>query len=173
MTHLPPVDRATVPGLLAEVHRRLGVTPDMTRAMTISPALPKGYLDLSGPLSRVVIGPATRERITLAVAQRNGCSYCLSAHSYLAEQAAHLDAGDIAAACRSASADPKTAMLAFAAAVNNGHGTVTREDLAAARAAGLSDEEIADVVGHMALNVLTNYFNKAADVAIDFPAVAA
>jgi uncharacterized peroxidase-related enzyme len=174
MTHLPPVDPATVPDLLAEVHRRLGVTPDMTRAMANSPALPKGYLDLSGALTRRVIGPATRERIALAVAQRNGCSYCLSAHSYLAEQVTHLDTADIAAARRSASDDPKTAAtLAFAAAVNDGRGTVTREDLAAARAAGLSDEEIAEVIGHMALNVLTNYFNKAADVAIDFPAVAA
>jgi len=52
-------------------------------------------------------------------------------------------------------------------------GTVTTEDLAAARAAGLSDEEIAETSGHVALNVLTNYLNKAAGVAIDFPAVAA
>jgi uncharacterized peroxidase-related enzyme len=178
MTHLPPVDPATapepVPDLLAEVHRRLGGTANMTRSMANSPALLKGWLDLSGALSRGVIGAATRERIALAVAQRNGCSYCLSAHSYLAEQVAHLDAGDIAAARSAASADPKTAaILAFAAAVNDGRGTVTSQDLAAARAAGLSDEEIAETIGHVALNVLTNYFNKAADVAIDFPAVAA
>jgi len=47
----------------------------------------------------------------------------------------------------------------------------TRPD--AARAAGLSDSEIAEVVGNVALNVLTNYFNKAADVDIDFPLVRA
>ena len=98
----------------------------------------------------------------------------LSAHSYLAEQVAHLDAGDIAAARRAASTDPKTAaILAFAAAVNDGRGTVTSQDLATARAAGLSEKEIAKTIGHVALNVLTNYFNKAARVAIDFPAVAA
>jgi uncharacterized peroxidase-related enzyme len=178
MTHLPPVDLAIapapVPDLLAEVHRRLGGTPNMTRSMANSPALLRGWLDLSGALSRAVIGAATGERIALAVAQRNGCSYCLSAHSYLAERVVHLDAGDIAAARIAASADPKTAaILAFAAAVNDGRGTVTREDLAAARAAGLSDEEIAETIGHVALNVLTNYFNNAADVDIDFPAVAA
>jgi uncharacterized peroxidase-related enzyme len=178
MTHLPPVDPATaaapVPDLLAEVHRRLGATPNMTRAMANSPALLKGWLDLSGTLSRGVIGAATRERIALAIAQGNGCSYCLAAHSYLAGQVTHLDAGDIADARRAASADPKTAaILAFAAAVNDGRGAVTSGDLAAARAAGLSDEEIAEIIGHVALNVLTNYFNKAAGVAIDFPAVAA
>ena len=46
----------------------------MTRAMANSPALLQGYLDLSGALSRGVLSPATRERIALAVAQRNNCS---------------------------------------------------------------------------------------------------
>ena len=44
---------------------------------------------------------------------------------------------------------------------------------AAARAAGLSDEEIAETIGHVALNVLTNYVNKATRGALGFPAVAA
>jgi hypothetical protein len=61
--------------------------------------------------------------------------------------------------------------IALAVAEDN-RGTVATEDLAAARAAGLSDEEIAETIGHVALNVLTA-FNKAAGVAIDFPAVAA
>jgi len=39
------------------------------------------------------------------------------------------------------------------------------------RQAGLSDGEIAEVVAHVALNVFTNYFNKAAEVDIDFPRV--
>ena len=49
MTHLPLVTPATAPvqQLLAEVHRRLGTTPTMTRAMANSPALLQGYLDLS------------------------------------------------------------------------------------------------------------------------------
>jgi hypothetical protein len=77
MTHLPLVTPATatapVQQLLAEVHRRLGTTPNMTRAMANSPALLQGYLNLSGVLSRGVLSPATRERIALAMAQRNSC----------------------------------------------------------------------------------------------------
>jgi alkylhydroperoxidase family enzyme len=41
------------------------------------------------------------------------------------------------------------------------------------RAAGFSDAEIAEIIAHVALNVLTNYFNRAADTEIDFPQVAA
>jgi hypothetical protein len=34
---------------------------------------------------------------------------------------------------------------------------------------GVTDAEIAEIVGHVALNVLTNYFNVLADVEIDWP----
>jgi uncharacterized peroxidase-related enzyme len=144
----------------------------MTRAMADSPALLKGYLDLSGALNRGVLNAATRERIALTVAQANACSYCLSAHSYLAEQLARLDQDEITAARKATASDSKTsAILTLAATVNDGRGSVTDYDLAAARAAGLTDEEIAETIGHVALNVLTNYLNKAANVDVDFPVI--
>jgi uncharacterized peroxidase-related enzyme len=173
---LPLVDPATavapLSDLFAEVKRRLGATPNMTRAMANSPALLAGYLDLAGALNRGVLTPATRERIALTVAQSNTCTYCLSAHSYLAEHVAHLDADDIAAARKGTATDPKTAaILAFAAAVNEGRGTVADSEIDMARTAGITDEELAEIIGHVALNVLTNSFNKAAAVDIDFPVV--
>lgn len=176
MSRLPLIDPATAAGpvsdLFAQVQRRLGATPNMTRAMANSPALLEGYLDLSDALNKGVLNAATRERVALTVAQANTCSYCLSAHSYLAERVTRLDQDEITAARKASARDPKTAaLLAFAAAVNDGRGTVTDDDLAAARAAGVSDEEIAETIGHVALNVLTNYLNKAADVDIDFPVI--
>lgn len=178
MTTLPLIDPSTASepaaSLLAGVQKSLGVTPNMTKAMANSPALLKGYVDLSGALSLGVIQPAVREQIALAIAQDNSCNYCLSAHTYLAEQVTHLSAEDIAAARRSEAADPKTAaLLAFATAVNDARGSVTSEQVAAVRAAGASDEEITETIGQVALNVLTNFFNKAADVEIDFPLVEA
>lgn len=178
MSALPLVDPTTANGpvadLLAAVQARLGVTPNMTKAMANSPALLKGYLDLSGALSTGVLPVATREQIALAVAQDNECSYCLSAHSYLAEHVAQLSTDDIAAARKSHATDPKTAaVLVFATAVNGSRGSVGPHGLDTVRAAGATDEEIAETIGHVALNVLTNFFNKAADVDIDFPVVPA
>jgi uncharacterized peroxidase-related enzyme len=177
VSRLPLVDPATAAAPLAdlftEVQRRVGATINMTRAMANSPALLKGYLDLSAALNRGVLDAATRERIALTVAQANTCAYCLSAHSYLAEHVARLDQDQITAARKATASDPKTAaILAFAAAVNDGRGSITDDDLAAARSAGLSDEELAETIGQVALNVLTNYLNKAAAVEIDFPTVA-
>jgi hypothetical protein len=37
--------------------------------------------------------------------------------------------------------------------------------------AGLSEAEIAEIVAHVAINVLTNYFNIAVETEIDFPVV--
>lgn len=176
MNTLPLVDPATSTGraadLLAAVQRRFGVTPNMTRAMANSPALLKGYLELSGALNSGVLDGATQEQIALAVSQANSCSYCLSAHSYLAERVAHLSDDDIAAARRGQAPDPKTAaLLGFATALNDTRGAITVDDVDAVRSAGASDEEIAETIGHVALTVLTNYFNKAAGVDVDFPAV--
>ena len=178
MSTLPLIDPSTASepaaGLLAGVQKSLGVTPNMTKAMANSPALLKGYVELSSALGHGVLRPAVREQIALAVAQDNSCNYCLSAHSYLAEHVAHLSADDIAAARRSEASDPMTAaLLGFATAVNDRRGAVTPDQMATVRAAGASDEQIAETIGHVALNVLTNFFNKAADVDIDFPVVEA
>ncbi len=177
MSALPQIDPSAaaqpVADLLAAVQRGLGVTPNMTKAMANSPALLSGYLGLSGALGKGVLTGPVREQIALAVSQDNACSYCLSAHSYLAEHVAHLSADDVAAARKSDAADPKTAaLLSFATTVNDTRGKATADDFADVRAAGATDEEIAETIGHVALTVLTNYFNIAAAVEIDFPVAA-
>jgi len=178
MTMLPLIDddsaRGTAGDLLAAVQAKLGVTPNMTRAMANSPALLQGYLAFAGALDTGVLPGATRELLALAVAQRNACEYCLSAHAYLAEHVAHLDAEAIASGRKADHADHRTAaILTLAVSVVDNRGDLSAADLETARAAGVSDEEIAETIGHVGLNVLTNYFNKAADVPIDFPHVAA
>ena len=45
------------------------------------------------------------------------------------------------------------------------------EDVAQVRAAGYDDRDIAAIIGHVALNVLTNYFNVVAQTEVDFPEV--
>jgi AhpD family alkylhydroperoxidase len=157
--------------LLDAVHRKLGATPNMTKAMAGSAVL-EGYLALSGALAGGTVRPAVAERIALAVAQSNECSYCLSAHSYVGEHVAKLPHEEIDAARRFRASDPRaSAALRFAQAVVDGRGDVTDAEFGAARDAGLSDAELAEIVGHVALNVLTNYFNKAFAVDVDFPVV--
>lgn len=176
MPRITPVDPAQATGktkqLLDAVQASMGVTPNMTRTMAVSPPVLEGYLGLSGALAGGRLGAPLGERIALELAETNGCDYCLSAHSYIASNVAKLDDADVAAARQGRSDDARVqAALSFADAVLTTRGAIDDADVDVARDAGLTDAELAEIVAHVALNVFTNYFNKAADVEIDFPIV--
>src|SRR3954463_1850245 len=73
--------------LLGAVKDRLGLVPNMTRAMVNSPAALDGYLQLSGALGKGSLPAKFREQITLAVGEANGCDYCLAVHSAVGRMA--------------------------------------------------------------------------------------
>lgn len=176
MNRIQPLDPNNVTGrgreLLDAVQAKLGVVPNMMRAMAHSPAVLDAYLSLSGALNKGTLPAKTREAIALAVGQANRCQYCVSAHTLLGRKAG-LTESDVSAARAGEATDAKlAAVLRLAGAINTRHGNVTDADLAAARSAGLSDGEIGEVVGVVALNIFTNYFNHVADPQIDFPVVA-
>ena len=104
--------------LLEAVHKQLGSVPNMFRLISTSPQALEGYLGLSGALGKGELPAATRERIALAVAEVNGCSYCLSAHTYSARTSPSLDDAEMSANRSGASNDPKAdAAVRFAAKV--------------------------------------------------------
>jgi uncharacterized peroxidase-related enzyme len=155
------------------IEKQLGVVPNMMRTMAQAPRVLEGYLALSRALGRGLLPGALQEQIALAVAERNGCDYCLSAHTALGRRAG-LSEGELAASRAGVAADAKSnAALQFALSVLQHRGGVSDDDLARVRAAGFSDAEITEIIAHVSLNVLTNYFNRAADTEIDFPRVIA
>ncbi|WP_424931825.1 carboxymuconolactone decarboxylase family protein [Amaricoccus macauensis] len=160
--------------LLEAVKKSLGAVPNMFRLTANSTAALEGYLGLNGALAKGSLSAPTRERIALAVAEINGCDYCLSAHSYLAKNLAKLDDAEIAANRNGGSSDPKAdAAVRFAAKLVRERGQVSDADVSAVKMAGYSEGEIVEIVAHVALNTLTNYLNEAFDTPIDFPVVSA
>ncbi|WP_329048592.1 carboxymuconolactone decarboxylase family protein [Streptomyces violaceus] len=91
--------------------RAIGATPNFAKAMANSPSALKGYLGLSAALGEGVLPAGMRERIALAMAELNGCRYCLSAHTRLAPVLAELTTEEIEAARRGTSAEPKAAAV--------------------------------------------------------------
>ncbi len=176
MSRLPLIQPQAATGtsgeLLAAVQKALGVTPNMTKVMANSPAVLKAYLDFSTALNGGRLPAAFRERIAILTAQVNGCDYCLSAHTYIGTNLAGLDQDEATNARTARSRDAKAeAVLQFAADVLRSRGGVDDADLKEAREAGLSDGEITEVIAHVALNVFTNFINRAADTDIDWPIV--
>ena len=157
--------------LLDAVQQKLGVTPNMMRTMAQSPAVLEGYLALNGALQKGSLGHRVGEQIALLTAEQNGCGYCAAAHTALGSGAGLTD--EQIEAARSGDADDARAAgaLALSRAIIEARGHVGDVDVAAARNAGLSDSEIAEVVAHVALNTFTNYFNTLAGTEVDFPAV--
>jgi uncharacterized peroxidase-related enzyme len=159
--------------LLNAVERQLGSVPNLFRLVSLSPATLEGFLGLSEALSRT-LNIKTRERIALAVAQVNGCDYCLSAHSYLATNLAKLDQAEIAAAREGRSTDAQAnAAVAFARKIVETRGRVSDADIGAIKLAGFSEGQIVEIVANVAINVLTNFVNIVAETDIDFPVVRA
>jgi len=156
--------------LLRNVEKMLGSAPNMFRLIGTSPAALEGYLGLNGALAKGKLPAATRERIALAVAEVNGCSYCLAAHSYLGSHFAKLSDQEIEANRRGRSSDAKAdAAVAFAAAIVRERGHVSSDAIEAVRNAGYSDDQIVEIAVHVALNTLTNYVNEVFQTKIDFP----
>jgi uncharacterized peroxidase-related enzyme len=173
MTNFAPVEPETATGkaadLLAQVQKSLGLTPNMTKVMANSPALLEGYLALSGAVGSGAIPAGVRERLAIATAQLNGCEYCLSAHTYIGANIAKVDAAELDNARRGESDDPHVAALLKLS--NTIAENVDEVDIKAAREAGVTEEEIGEVVANLALNILTNYFNVLAHVDNDWPII--
>lgn len=157
--------------LLDAVKSQLGVIPNLFRLTAQSPAALEGYLALSNALGRT-LDARMREQIALAVAEVNGCDYCLSAHSYLGANLARLSEAEMALNRRGQASDARTdAALHFARTVARAKGKVSDADLATIRAAGFTEAEVIEIVANVALNVLTNFINNVAQTDIDFPVV--
>ncbi|TWT85710.1 Carboxymuconolactone decarboxylase family protein [Posidoniimonas polymericola] len=177
MSRLPLVAsdqaNATQAALLQAVQSKLGRVPNLLRGLANSSAALRGYLDLSAALGAdAMLTAHEREVIALAVAEANGCEYCLAAHTAIGKSTG-MDAHAITAARRASGGEPTAdAVAKLAAAVVATRGRVSDDDLNQFRAAGFDDAAVAEVVAAVALNTLTNYFNNLAQTEVDFPVAA-
>lgn len=172
---IPVIDPAGAHGhtkdLLDSVRKKYGTVPNELKTMVHSPEVLDGYLSLSNALSHGALNAKQREQIALAVSQTNGCSYGLSAHSLMGKLAG-LEPGQILEARRGHAQDAKSqALLSLTVNLLERHGSVSSEQFEDARKAGLSNAEIVEVVGNVALMTLSNYLNELVHTDVDFPEV--
>jgi uncharacterized peroxidase-related enzyme len=178
MNRVPLIDRSTATGptreLLDAVQAAFGATPAMFRATANSPAALQAMWGFFGALSASgggTLGAKLGEQVAVAVAERNGCHYCLAAHTLLGRKAGASEA-EMAAAQGGEAADARTAAaLRFAVALVERRGRVDAEAVQALKASGFDDGQVVELVAHVALNLFTNYVNNALGTPVDFPAV--
>ena len=175
MARIHIVDPQTATGeaanLLAAVQTKLGATPNFLRVLANSPAALGAFLGLHQIAEHGALDLPTRERIAVALAEQNGCQYCLSAHSAIGRKAG-LTGDEIDANREGTSHDAKAAAaVAFARALVENKGDVTQAELDTVRVVGYGDPEIVEIIVHVGMNLLTNILGRASRVDIDFPKV--
>lgn len=175
MSRITLIDPANATGQtseqLAQIKSAFGMVPNMFKAAANSPAALSSVWGAFGALGGGRLGAKLGEQIAVAIADRNNCNYCLAAHTGLGRKAGATQQ-EMAEAQAGRSTDPRTAAaLTFALAVVDERAGIETADVDALRSAGFDDEEIVEIVAHIALNLFTNYLNVALDVPVDFPGV--
>ena len=163
----PAQSRPTLEGL----GKRLGFVPNLHRLMSLSPDALSGFIALQAALSKT-LDAKTRDSVSLAVSEANGCGYCLCAHSHVASKFNKTTEDEIALARSGKSSDPgRQAAATFARRLIETRGQVSDDDLDMVREAGFTDKQIVELVALSAQFLLTNFMNNVAQTEIDFPLV--
>jgi AhpD family alkylhydroperoxidase len=163
VTHFVPVEPDAASGkaadLLTQVQKTLGSTPNMTKVMANSPTMLTRYLASFGAVASGTIPATVRARLDIATAQLDNCEHCLSSHTYIGANMTKVDAAEFDNA-RGESNDPYVAaLLKLSNTIAENAGDVDEADITAARQAGVTEEEIGELVANLALNTMTNYFH--------------
>lgn len=156
-----------------KVAATLKATPiNIFKGMANNPDVMQGLLGLGGAIGKsCCLTPREKEAVMLRVSERNGCDYCLAAHTAVAAKKG-VSAEDALAFRRGESSDAREqALLHFLDAVMSRQGYVDDADLEAFRAAGFDDAAVVEVCAAIAWMTFTNLFNHVNDTEIDFPLV--
>lgn len=176
MSRIQIVDPKTAIGdarqLLDAAQSQLGIIPNFIRILANSPKALEGFLGLYGAAGAFSVDKAMQERIALAVAESNSCEYCVSAHTAIGRHAGLANEEMLLNRQGTSENAKAAATVTFARALNDNLGEITALEFDAARAAGLSDAEIVEIIAIVVLNIFTNIIGKAMRVDIDFPKVA-
>jgi uncharacterized peroxidase-related enzyme len=171
---LPPVtlENATGPAksLLENVQKQTGLIPNMYANMANSPGLLETYLD-GYKRFREDSGftPPEQETVFLSISLENGCTYCMAAHSMIAEKVSKTPQAAIEAIrADQPIPDPKLqALSAFTRVMVSSRGLPAPEDINAFKAAGYTERHVLEIILAIAVKTLSNYSNHLFDTEVD------
>ncbi|WP_316157965.1 peroxidase-related enzyme [Cupriavidus sp. BIC8F] len=152
--------------VLEEIQSNYGTLLNVFKTMAHSPAFLSGYIQFYQAMETNSLSPRERETVSLAVSQVNGCGYCMSVHTMMAAKG-----GMSPEAIRAARDGKLDAFAALAHQIALTRGQINDEDLATARAAGLTDSKIVEVIAEVALMTVTNLLNNVAGTTLELPPV--
>ncbi|MFV9504762.1 MAG: peroxidase-related enzyme [Oscillochloridaceae bacterium umkhey_bin13] len=153
-----------VQALFAASRARPGFVPNVYRALSLRPAVLRGFIALYEALmlDEGRLSKAEREMIAVAVSAQNHCHYCLVSHGAALRVRAKdaVLADTVAANYRAADVSPRQqAMLDYAVKVTRASAEISEADHALLREHGFDDEAIFEMTQ---IAAFFNYSNRAA-----------
>jgi uncharacterized peroxidase-related enzyme len=155
---------------LESAQKQLGFIPNMYTVMANSPILLDSYLHAYS-LFRQESGftPAEQEVIFLTISRENGCHYCVSAHSFVADAMSKVPV-DVTNAIRDRRAVPDAKLQAlseFTKLLLDTRGHPNEDDVVKFLAAGYEEVHILNILQAISIKILSNYANHLFDTKLD------
>ncbi|MDX2251038.1 MAG: carboxymuconolactone decarboxylase family protein [Nitrospira sp.] len=160
----PEASRAT----LEATAKKYGFVPNLYGVLAGSPAAVQAYAGINKALEQSALTPVEQQVVTLTVSAANSCTYCMGAHSTVAQMVRMPeDVLDALRAQRPLSDRKLNALRTLVLSILHHRGWVPEEDLELFVAAGYEQQHLLDVLTIVALKTLSNYTNHIAHTPLD------
>jgi uncharacterized peroxidase-related enzyme len=145
-----------------------GMLPNLYRKMAESSALAKGYWELGNIFAGSSLSAVEQQVVLLATSTQNGCTYCVGAHSAIADMMKI--PAEVTDALRDGKPVPDAkleALRKFTQQVVSQRGWVAEADTQDFLDAGFTRAQVLDVVLGVGLKTLSNYANHIMQTGLD------
>ena len=156
---------------LQAMQKAMGKVLNIHGGMAHSPVVLATYRAMGRALTEHgTFDDSTREAIALSVGAVDQCNYCQSAHTVAAARAGFEEDQMLSIRRGDGSGDVKLdTLLAVSRQITGEVGYVDDATYQAALDAAWSEEQLAELFAHVAVNLYTNYFNHYAGTELDLP----
>jgi uncharacterized peroxidase-related enzyme len=154
---------------LEAAEKTFGSIPNLYRGLATAPATLKVYLAFNALLKEYGhLSPIEQQVVYLTVSAENGCTYCVGAHSVLADMVKISEQTLTELRERRPLSDSKLDTLRrFTLSVMAHRGWVPEQDVADFKAAGYDQRHLLELLTILAQKTLSNYYNHIAQTPLD------
>jgi len=154
--------------LLEGAKQAFGFVPNLIGILAEAPATAEAYLALGKILGKTSLSPVEQQVVLITTSVHNGCSYCVAAHSVVADML-KAPVGVVDALRRgTALPDPKLeALRRYTVTLIRTAGFLEEGDLDQFLAAGYTKAQALEVLVGIAMKTISNYTNHVADTPLD------
>lgn len=154
--------------VLDKVKQSYGFVPNLMGVLANSPETAEAYLTVSSLFEATSLTATERQIVLLSASVANACSYCVAAHTVIAEM--QNVPKEVVEAIRAGNqiADPKLeALRAYAAEATSSRGNVSPDTASRFFAAGYDGKNAIEVILGITQKTLSNYVNHIAETPLD------